>query len=69
MKTKYRVINKSDNLIKSFTKAHDVAIFFLGRRVLNYMVIKSDENGDRLVQFDTLDNFEINAIEKQLEAS
>lgn len=67
MKTKYRVINKSDNLIKSFIKAHDVAIFFLGRRVLNYMVIKSDECGDRLVQFDKLDNFEISAIEKQLE--
>ena len=66
MKIKYRVINKSDNLVKSFTKAHDVSIFMLGRRVPNYLVIKSDDSGDRLVQFD---NFEINAIEKQLESS
>lgn len=67
MKTKYRVINKSDNLTKCFSKAHDVAIFLLGRRVPNYLVIKSDEAyADRLV---LLTAFEINAIEKQLESA
>lgn len=65
MKTKYRLINKSDNLIKCFSNAHDVSIFLLGRRVTNYLVIKSDEvYADRLV---LLTDFEISAIEKQLE--
>lgn len=67
VKTKYRVINKSDNLIKCFSKAHDVATYLLGRRVSNYLVIKSDEvYADRLV---LLTDFEMNAIEKQLESA
>ena len=67
MKTKYRVINKSDNVIKCFSKPRDVAIFLLGRRVSNYLVIKSDEvYADRLV---LLTDFEVNAIEKQLESA
>jgi hypothetical protein len=67
MKAKYRVINKSDNVIKCFSKAHDVAIFLLGRRVSNYLVIKSGEvYADRLV---LLTDFEISAIEKQLESA
>ena len=66
MKTKYRIINKSDNVIKCFSKPHDVAIFLLGRRVSNYIVIKSDDIlGDRLVSFSSC---VINDIEKALEA-
>ena len=65
MKNKYRVINKSDNLIRSFTKAHDVATFFLGRRVANYLVIKSEgDSSDKLV---LLVGFDVGLIEQQLE--
>ena len=49
MKTKFRLINKSDNKVESFGYARDVAAFLLGRRIDNYLVIKSDELGDRLV--------------------
>ena len=65
MKNKYRVINKSDNLIRSFTKAHDVATFFLGGRVANYLVIKSEgDSSDKLV---LLVGFDVGLIEQQLE--
>lgn len=62
---KYRLINKSDNKIKTFSKAHDVAIWMLGRSIAAYVVIKScAEKGDRLVTF-TSPSF--NDIEKELE--
>lgn len=53
--TVYRVINKSDNKVQHFREAHLVAIHLLGRRISNLIVIKSDEAGDRLVQFTSPD--------------
>ena len=61
--TIYRLLNKSDNVFRQYRNPEDVAIFFLGRRVGNYIVIKSDQRGDRLV---VLENFEFNAIKQSL---
>jgi hypothetical protein len=63
--TIYRVIYKKDdnNKIYEFCSAHSVAIFMLGRIVSNYIVVKSDANGDRVVNFH---DYEITAIEKSL---
>lgn len=63
MTTIYRVINRSDNKIKQYRNPHDVAVFFLGRLLRNYMVIKSDDQGDRLF---VLDSGDFNDIESGL---
>ncbi len=63
MKTKFRLINKSDNVVKSFTKTHDVSIHLLGRRISNYIVIKSDDYGDRVIN---LTSSIIAEIEKEI---
>lgn len=49
--TIYRVIPKQNNKIEQFRDPHDLAVYMLGRRLSAYIVIKSDEHGDRLVQF------------------
>ena len=53
--TIYRVINKSDNVVRHFRKPFDIGIFMLGKRYKNYIIIKSDADGDRLVTFDNAD--------------
>jgi hypothetical protein len=57
-KVKYRVINKSDNKVMTFSMANDVALQLLSRRLDNYIVIKSSHY-DRVVQ---LIDYEFNAI-------
>jgi hypothetical protein len=51
----YRVVNRSLNVIHTFTNPADVACRLLGRRLDNYMVIKTDDKGDRLVPFTSSD--------------
>lgn len=51
MKTKFRIINKSNNIVISKSKPRDVAVFMWGRSIDAYLVIKSDLNGDRIVKF------------------
>jgi hypothetical protein len=53
--TVYRVINKSDNKVQHFREARLVAAHLLGRRISNLIVIKSDDAGDRLIQFTSAD--------------
>jgi hypothetical protein len=53
--TIYRVINKSNNKIRHSRDANKVACWFLGRRVNNFIVVKSDEEGDRVVKFSEFD--------------
>lgn len=62
--TIYRVINKSDNVVRHFRKSYDIGVFMLGKRYKNYIFIKSDANGDRLVTFDDCDVF---AVERKLD--
>ncbi len=53
--TVYRVINKSDNLVRHFRQASEVAIYMRSRRLTNYIVIKSDNTGDRLLALTATD--------------
>jgi hypothetical protein len=65
-KTLYRVIDKYTNEIREFEIPRNVATYFLGRFFSGYIVVKSDENGDRVV---VLNDYETNAIERTLIAS
>lgn len=47
----YRLINKSNNRVDHFRDPSSLAAHMLGKRLSNCLVIKSDENGDRLVTF------------------
>lgn len=64
----FRIINKNDNKIIQKRKASEVSIYFLGRRISAYMVIKSDETGDRLVNLDPAQG-DVSVIEQILEAA
>ena len=45
----YRLINKSDNKITQYRKEDEIFIYLLGRRISNYILIKSDDSGDRVI--------------------
>ena len=52
MHTVYRVISRDDNKVWHYRDdagAFSLSSFMLGRRISAYMVIKSDERGDRVV--------------------
>jgi len=61
--TVYRVINKSSNLVSHFRQASDVATHMWGRRLTNHIVIKSDDNGDRLLALTATD---LRVLEQEL---
>lgn len=63
MKTVFRVINRSDNIVQQWRNPTDIAVFLLGRRIHNYMIIKSDDKGDRLI---ALESGDIDVIKHQL---
>jgi hypothetical protein len=48
MKPKYRMINLSDNKVLTGSP-ESLAAYLLGRNVSNYLIIKTDERGSRLV--------------------
>jgi len=64
--TVYRLINKSGNLVTQFRDPSSLAAHMLGKRVSNYLVIKSDEQGDRLVVFASA---EVQTIEETLRSA
>lgn len=63
MKVIFRVINRSDSMLQQYRNPADIAMFLCGRRIDNYMIIKSDDKGDRLV---VLESGNIDAIKHQL---
>ena len=63
MKAIFRVINRSDNMLQQYRNPTDIATFLCGRRIDNYMIIKSDDQGDRLI---ALESGNIDAIKHQL---
>lgn len=63
MPTTYRTVHRDTNIVTEHSDPYRVSIFLLGRCVDSYIVIKSDEVSDRVVKFD---NYEVNAIERQL---
>lgn len=48
---KFRIINKSDNRVISYGNPATAASYLYNMNYGNYMVIKSDLTGDRLVQY------------------
>lgn len=62
MKTKFRLVNKSDNIVLTFSSASSVAYHLIGRRVSNYIVIKSDDKTDRVVELTSCDVAEIEKL-------
>lgn len=62
----YRVIYRGDNTVRQCKSAREVSIFMLGRYIHAYIVVKSDESGDRVVSFHSAD---INNIEERLETA
>lgn len=55
----YRLVNKSGNLVSQFRDPSSLAAHMMGKRISNYLVIKSDERGDRLVVLTSADVGEI----------
>ena len=64
MITTFRVINKVNNVVREFEEASKVAIYFLGRQVSDYIVVKSDYRGDRVVSFS---EYEVTSLERDME--
>lgn len=62
MKTKFRLVNKSDNIVLTFSSASSLAHHLLGRRISNYIVIKSDDKADRVVELTNCDVIEIEKL-------
>lgn len=62
MKTKFYIVNKSDNTAIHKSHADQVATYLLGRVVENYMVIKSDSLGDRVIDWKYLKSNSYNHI-------
>ena len=60
----FHVIDKSDCTLKTFLTPRQTAIFMLGRSISNFIVVKSDIRGDRMVVFGTP---EISAMEWAME--
>ena len=49
MPTIYRVIARDDNKVVQYRDPYNASIFLMGKRVGAYIVIKSDDLGDRVV--------------------
>lgn len=61
----FRVINKATNEVTTFKCVYDVAVWMLGRKLSNYIFIKSDETTDKLI---VLVDGEFNAMIAELES-
>lgn len=64
--TVYRLVNKSGNKVAQFRDPSSLAAHMLGKRVSNYLVVKSDERGDRLVVFSSS---EVQSVEETLRSA
>ena len=64
---KYFVIHKEDETLRVYYTAKDVCVFFLGRPVLDYIVVKTDEQSSRKVNLEELEYFEFTRVKKFLE--
>ena len=55
MTTVYRVIARDNNTVTQYRDPDSVANFLLGRRLSAYIIIKSDDLGDRIIPMPTGD--------------
>ena len=65
MITTYCIIGKVDDIVRSYNTSNDVVCFFFGRRVRDYIVVKSDDTGNRCINF--VGEFEYSKLLNQLE--
>lgn len=52
MAVKFRIINKSDNKIVTMASAEKVALWMLGKRTTNYIIVKTFDGDDFPVVID-----------------
>lgn len=64
MSTVYRIVARDDNKVVQFREASRVGSFLLGRRITAYIVIKTDEHGDRVYNWSG--NAAVHVIEEEL---
>ena len=64
--TSYRTVGKKENTIVLHEKANDVALWFLGKQLGSYWVIKSDDQGDRLIDMTKSTSSDIRDITQYL---
>lgn len=60
--TVYRIINKKTNEMSAFELSESVGAYMLGRPIHEYMIIKSDQRGDRIINIDWRRSSDINVI-------
>ena len=65
----YRVIPLENNKISQYRNARDVSVFFLGRRISAYIVVKTDASGSRVVPLEGLNLPDVQAIQQMLETA
>lgn len=63
MITTYYIIRRSTGKTQTFNDARAAAVFMLGKQIHNFIVVKSNAGGDRII---TLTNPEFTAIEATL---
>lgn len=68
MKTKYYIINKSDNKAIHKSHADQVATHLLGKNTDNYIVLKTDDLGQRVIDWTYLKSNTHNHITALCEA-
>ena len=66
MPTIYRVVPRDDNRVYQFREASRVGSFMLGRRLGAYLVVKSDELGDRVINWPS--NPDVFSIEEAMKS-
>jgi hypothetical protein len=66
MLTQYYIIEIESAVTKHYQSARDAAVFFLGRKINNYIAVKLDKDGARVINFESSD---VTAIESSLSES
>jgi hypothetical protein len=67
--TVYRVIPLENNKISQYRNAREVSVFFMGRRISAYIVIKTDTTGSRVVPLEGLNLPDVQYIQQMLETA
>lgn len=50
MRTRYYIINRSDRTeMQIENSTYDVSLYLAGRRLSNFIIVKSDNKGDRVI--------------------
>lgn len=72
MPTVYRIIARDNNEVAQYRDHTATAWYFVGRRISAYIVVKSDEQGDRVVTLPIGDEgrgIDINSVKNAMQAA